>query len=647
MNKVVHTLGLCFVPLFILYAQQSAITDSLQNAMQTATPIEQVDIFIQLSEYYRNTDYQQSKEYGEQALNLANELQYKEGQAGAYTLLGMIANKQAHYKEAEKLANKAMILYQELKNSAEMATNLNTLGISYRNQGQYSEAIESYQESLKISETNDDQGGILRALNNLGNTYREIGSYPKALEYFLQALRLSEEINDQVSVATIANNIGGLYEALEEYDKAIAYFTEALHTAEALNHQLGMSICLANIGKIHVHKKEYVQAHTYSEKGLSIAKDLDNKYLMGHCIQNFANIFLQQGNYEESNRYALQALGLYRESNNPEAAILISNVIAKNYQSLAQYDNALQYANTALEEAKSLGIKPQVREALENLSAIYATLGNYPQAYQHQAALLSVKDSLLNEEKTRQMAELQTLYETEKKEKEIVLLEKQKTEQRFEFIMMMGGLLVILLIGFLLIAYQRVKIRKNRQLLEKNKQVYETHQALIRAELENAKLREKELQQALEFKNKELTTHTLNLVQKNSIMEELKSSINTVVKDADGQVVKKLNSLKRLVDYSFNLDKDWEEFRMHFEQVHKDFFTEMMDQFPNLTPSECRLSALIKLNLNTKEMATIMAITPDSVKIARYRLRKKLGLSTEDNLTEFIINFDRNVRVHA
>ena len=647
MNKVVYTCILCIVPLFILCAQPSATVDSLQQALQTATSTEKVDIFLQLSEYYRNTDYQQSKEYGEQALELANELQYKEGQAGAYTLLGMIANKQAQYEEAETLANKALILYQELNNSVEMATNLNTLGISYRNQGQYGEAIEAYQKSLKISETIDDQGGIQRAFNNLGNTYREIGSYPKALEYFLQALRITEEMKDQIMIGPVANNIGGLYEALGEYDKAITYFTEALHTAEALSHQLGMSICLANIGKIHVHKKEYIQAQTYSEKALAIAKELDNKYLMGRCIENFANIFLQQENYEESNRYALQALVLYKESNNPEAAILVSNVIARNYQLLAQYDRALQYASTSLEEAKGLGIKPQVREALENLSAIYATLGDYPQAYQHQMELLAVKDSLLNEEKTRQMAELQTLYETEKKEKEIVLLEKQKAEQRFQFILIMGGLGVALLIGFLLIAYQRVKIRKNRQLLEKNKQVYETHQALTQAELENARLKEKELQQALEFKNKELTTHTLNLVQKNSIMEELKSSINTVVKDADGQVAKRLNGLKRLVDYSFNLDKDWEEFRMHFEQVHKDFFTELMDQYPNLTPSECRLSALIKLNLNTKEIATIMGITPDSVKIARYRLRKKLGLSTEDNLTEFIINFDRNIGVHA
>jgi DNA-binding CsgD family transcriptional regulator len=368
---------------------------------------------------------------------------------------------------------------------------------------------------------------------------------------------------------------------------------------------------------------------------------------MGHCIDIFANISLEQGDYEASNRFSLQALQLYKESNNPEPAIVSTNTISNNYLSLGQYELALKYASTALEEAKALGIKPQIRASLENLSTIHAAMRDYPQAYHHHVELLAVKDSLLNEEKNRQMAELQTRYETEKKEKEIALLEKQKAGQRFQFIMIGSGLVVVLLIGCLFIAYLRVKIRKNRQLLKKNKQVYETRQALIQAELENAKLKEKELQQALAFKNKELTTHTLNLVQKNNIMEELKSNINTVVKDADGQTAKQLNSLKRLVDHSFRLDKDWEEFKMHFEQVHKDFFTELLHQYPNLTPAEGRLCALIKLNLNTKEMATIMGITPDSVKIARYRLRKKLGLSTENNLTEFIINFDRSIGVYA
>lgn len=92
-----------------------------------------------------------------------------------------------------------------------------------------------------------------------------------------------------------------------------------------------------------------------------------------------------------------------------------------------------------------------------------------------------------------------------------------------------------------------------------------------------------------------------------------------------------------LIDYSFNLDKDWEEFKLYFEDVHKDFFGQLKEQYPSLSPNELRLCALLKLNLSVKEMASLMGISPESVKMARHRLRKKLGLTSDQNLVEFML----------
>jgi DNA-binding CsgD family transcriptional regulator len=96
-----------------------------------------------------------------------------------------------------------------------------------------------------------------------------------------------------------------------------------------------------------------------------------------------------------------------------------------------------------------------------------------------------------------------------------------------------------------------------------------------------------------------------------------------------------------MVDYSFSLDKDWEEFRLYFEEVHTGFFDTLKKRYPDLTPNELRLAALAKLNLSIKETATIMGITPDSVKTARYRLRKKLDMETEENLTEYLMEIEK------
>ncbi|NJL13914.1 MAG: hypothetical protein HC913_13525 [Microscillaceae bacterium] len=100
-----------------------------------------------------------------------------------------------------------------------------------------------------------------------------------------------------------------------------------------------------------------------------------------------------------------------------------------------------------------------------------------------------------------------------------------------------------------------------------------------------------------------------------------------------------LNNLLHLINYSFNQDKDWEHFKQMFEQVHQDFFDRLQTQYPELTAGEIRLCALIRLHLNSQDMATILGIGQDSLRVTRYRLRKKLHLPKGSNLTRFILQF--------
>jgi FixJ family two-component response regulator len=90
------------------------------------------------------------------------------------------------------------------------------------------------------------------------------------------------------------------------------------------------------------------------------------------------------------------------------------------------------------------------------------------------------------------------------------------------------------------------------------------------------------------------------------------------------------------VNFALNLDKDWENFKIHFEQVHNNFFDHLKSKFPDLNSNDLKLCALLKLNLDTKQIATVMDISPESVKVARSRLRKKLQLEQSENLSSFI-----------
>ncbi len=190
---------------------------------------------------------------------------------------------------------------------------------------------------------------------------------------------------------------------------------------------------------------------------------------------------------------------------------------------------------------------------------------------------------------------------------------------------LIGGLLLFIIIGYLVYNRQRLKIKKNG------------------TDMENARLKKQQLEQDIAFQNKQLTTHSLHLVQKNEVMKELKEGIAGIQSNSGGKRNKKLRNLQHLVDYSFNLDEDWDDFKLYFEKVHTGFFETLKKQYPGLTKSELRLSALVKLNLTIKEIATILNISPDSVKTARYRLRKKLGMQTEENLTDFMMNLEKKL----
>ncbi len=97
-----------------------------------------------------------------------------------------------------------------------------------------------------------------------------------------------------------------------------------------------------------------------------------------------------------------------------------------------------------------------------------------------------------------------------------------------------------------------------------------------------------------------------------------------------------LPSLQKLIQKGLNQDKEWTDFDRHFESLNKNFYTKIKSAYPEISPNDLKICALIKMNLSIKEMADILNISPDSVKTARYRLRKKLQLNTEDNLTEFV-----------
>ncbi len=195
-------------------------------------------------------------------------------------------------------------------------------------------------------------------------------------------------------------------------------------------------------------------------------------------------------------------------------------------------------------------------------------------------------------------------------------------------------LFIGLLLGFLVLLWHwhqlRMSYQQRRLEAEKERLL---HQQRIQAKNER-------LQLDLQNKSREIANSTFNLVQKNEILMQIKEGLNRLKQEVGIQFPgKQYNSLIRLINEQLHSRKDWDLFEENFNEVHQDFFRRLKKVHPTLTPGDLKLAAYLRMNLSSKEIAPLLFITIRGVENKRYRLRKKLELPNQDNLTEYLITF--------
>lgn len=202
--------------------------------------------------------------------------------------------------------------------------------------------------------------------------------------------------------------------------------------------------------------------------------------------------------------------------------------------------------------------------------------------------------------------------------------------------------LLILYFGYKYLSKRIEKTHKTENLKQKEKYLNRVHvlkeEALI-SEKEMERLRNEKLNLEMIHKEKELANSTMLLIKKNNILNKLQGDLKNINSTmANDSVKNSLNSLIKRIDKEIDTEKQWTVFNMHIEQVYEDLFKKLKESYPELTPRELSLCAYLRMNISSKEIATLMNISARGVEISRYRIRKKLHLDREANLTEFMIN---------
>lgn len=182
-----------------------------------------------------------------------------------------------------------------------------------------------------------------------------------------------------------------------------------------------------------------------------------------------------------------------------------------------------------------------------------------------------------------------------------------------------------------------VEAAKQLELAKKQQELFEIER---KKEQELLHLEEEKMKSELRHLNNLLAASTMNLVVKNEFIETIKEKLKGVNRMGENVETRKaLEQIVKEIDTTLRLQEDWEQFEYHFDQVHGDFLSRLRVEFDDLSPNEQKLCAFLRLNLNTKDIANLMGISLRGVEVARYRLRKKLGLNKGQNLSKFIIEY--------
>ena len=233
----------------------------------------------------------------------------------------------------------------------------------------------------------------------------------------------------------------------------------------------------------------------------------------------------------------------------------------------------------------------------------------------------------------KQLNTLQTIFDTRQKESEIALLKQEnKVSQAKQNMLIFGVFLFILLSGISFFFYNR-KRKESAKI-----QAYE--QKLLKLELDRKAIEEKKLQDEIMLKTASLSKYSLNMAQKNKMIAETSSTLQNLASRSSMDPVPKIKSLAKELDKSLSEEQEWEEFMSFFQEIRPQFIKELSKRATaKLSSTELRLAMLLRLNLSSKEIAAILRVTPDSVRVARYRLRRKLPIEPKQELVNFMLQF--------
>jgi tetratricopeptide (TPR) repeat protein len=439
----------------IVYAQQA-----LDLAVKTKKVDQQAVALNNLGKaYYLQGEYARAENFYKESVYIAEKNNDRLNAAKGYNNLGVLYRSQGDYDRALEYYNKALVTSRALNDLQGIARGLNNIGEIYKYRGDYANAMLNYEESYKIKKELGDIAGMANTLNNLGEIYNYWGDFQKSLQYYQESYTQRSGLNDRQGMATSIYNIGMIYADLDNSEQALKYISESLRLYEEIGDKSGMSYCLDKIGEIYRERGQYDLANENFNRSLKLQEDLGNNQGKAASLRNLAEVLLEKRQFEQAAGFYEQALKIYKGAGNQKEIAETFNQVGRLYSSSGNNSLAIDYFLRAKEIASDLNLLGIIRDCYSGLSDAYGNQGQFGEALEYYKKFITLKDSIGNETVRKNINELETRYQTEKKEREIELknaqLARQEAEIRQKNLQQYGLMVLVLLVISTAVAFYR------------------------------------------------------------------------------------------------------------------------------------------------------------------------------------------------
>jgi tetratricopeptide (TPR) repeat protein/DNA-binding CsgD family transcriptional regulator len=479
--------------------------------------------------------------------------------------------------------------------------------------------------------------GILRGNNLVGRCNAVQNNLPEALKYFQNALVIARKIKSARYEGMMLSSISAVYASNNDYDKALDYALQAKKVNEAGGIKY-MSNLMINIGFLYIRQSKFDEAQAAYEEALRNEKQYGTEETKGELASIYLNIggvYIRKGllpqalesytlaanmlkalGHDSHLTYAYANLGeVYLRAAKGMSIVPLPDSMKNNPLNL---EKSLQYLTLAEEMSKRLQLVDGSSEVALSFANLYKLKGEYDKAYKYLEKHTDLKDTLYNAEKEKDFARIEAQFYVRRQTDSLNYLNKLKDKeivtQKIQRNSAIGLVLLAGIISLLLINRQKLKHKQ-------------------KTDMAVAEARRRE-----ELASLQLADFTRSIQEKNDLLEQFSAELEkyrTQQPNANEQAEKE-NSLHLLQRSVILNDEQWADFQALFNKVHTGYINRVKEKYPDLTTAELRSILLTKLGLNNKEMAAMLGVSLEAVRVSKHRLLKKISLPEDTKLEDWV-----------